>query len=90
MESNKPIKVFKAGAVKASIFQNEGINNQSPHYRVVLDRSYKDAQGRWQSTNGFSVLTDVPKALLVLSKAYEYIAMKPPVTPSGVQEEYIE
>jgi hypothetical protein len=91
-KNNRPIKVFKAGAVKASIFQNESLygNSDKPHFRVVIDRSYKDAQGAWKSTNGFSALTDVPKAILALSKAYEFVAMAQSEKPEGVVEEVIE
>ena len=91
-QNNRPVKVFKAGAFKASIFQNESLypNSDSLRYRVVIDRSYKDAQGVWKSTNGFSVLTDVPKAILVLSKAYEFIAMAQSETSNGNVEEMIQ
>lgn len=91
-QNNRPVKVFKVGAVKASIFQNESLygNSDSPHFRVVIDRSYKDAQGAWKSTNGFSVLTDVPKAILVLSKAYEFVAMGQSGTSAEVVEEVID
>jgi len=77
MEKVKPIESFKAGAVKASVFENVIEKNgvRMKNHRVVLDRTYKDRNGNWQSTNSFNIVTDVPKALLVLSKAYEYMMM---------------
>ena len=78
MVGNKPIKSFKAGAVKASIFENESQYNgkQSTIHRVVIDKTYKDANGQWKSTNSFSGYSDLPKAILVLQKAYEFLALK--------------
>ncbi len=78
MAGNKPVKSFKAGAVKASIFENESQYNgrQSTIHRVVIDKTYKDANGQWKSTNSFSGYSDLPKAILVLQKAYEFLTLK--------------
>ena len=78
MENNKPIKSFKAGAIRASIFANAQQNvyaKNQPAHRIVLDRRYKDRDGNWKSTNGFSK-TELPTAIVVMQKAYEYLAMK--------------
>jgi len=78
MENNKPIKSFKAGAVRASIFANtldNGHGRNNTMYRVVIDRRYKDRDGNWKSTNGFSK-TELPAAIVVMQKAFEYLAMK--------------
>ncbi len=78
MENNKPIKSFKAGAIRASIFANaqqNGYGKNQPAHRIVLDRRYKDRDGNWKSTNGFSK-TELPTAIVVMQKAYEYLAMK--------------
>ena len=71
---NKPIKSFKAGAVKASVFENQNTYNgkQSTIFRIVIDKSYKDSNDKWQSTNSFSANIELPKAILVMQKAYEY------------------
>ena len=78
MQSNNPIKSFKAGAVKASVFKNkyqrQGV--VATIYRVVLDRSYKDRDGNWKSTNSFTAERDLPKAILVLQKAFEFLTFK--------------
>jgi len=78
MVGNKPIKSFKAGAVKASIFENESQykGKQSTIHRVVIDKTYKDPNGQWKSTNSFSGYSDLPKAILVLQKSYEFLALK--------------
>lgn len=74
---NKPTKSFKAGAVCASIFENEKQSADGRSYtlhRIVMDRSYKDQHDQWQKTHGLSE-GDLPKAILVLQKAYEYLAL---------------
>ena len=78
MATNKPIKSFKAGAVKASIFENSTQNKGSQiiTYRVVIDKTFKDSIGAWKSTNSFAAFSDLPKAILVLKKCYEYLILK--------------
>jgi len=78
MTTNKPIKSFKAGAVKASIFENAS-QYKGTHittHRVVIDKTFKDSTGNWKSTNSFFANTDLSKAILVLQKSYEYLMLK--------------
>ena len=71
---NKPETVFKIGAVRASVFQNttikEGRSIQLP--KVVIEVRYKDKSGKWKGTNTLSI-NDIPKAILALEKAFEYL-----------------
>ena len=79
MEKNKPVKVFKAGAVRASVFENEKTNSSGePYasYRVVIEKRYKDSNDVWKSTHGFAVGNELPKAVLVMQKAYEYVVLQ--------------
>ena len=70
----KPEIVFKVGAVRASVFRNTiekaGQSIQLP--KVVIEVRYKDKTGQWQGTNSLSI-NDLPKAILALQKAYEYL-----------------
>jgi hypothetical protein len=70
----QPEKRFKIGAVTASIFANEvsGQNGKAVLKSVSLQRSYKDKSGNFQNTASFKA-NDIPKAVLALSKAYEYL-----------------
>jgi len=70
----KPEKVFKVGAVRASIFRNtiEKNGQTIPLPKVVIEVRYKDKAGQWNGTNSLS-LNDLPKAILALQKAYEYL-----------------
>ena len=70
----KPEIVFKVGAVRAVIFRNTIQKNdqeiQLP--KVVLEVRYKDKTGQWKGTNTLSI-NDIPKAILALQKAFEYL-----------------
>ena len=74
-----PEKKFSTGAICATIWKNDGTNKktgESVEYRTIqLDRRYKDKEGNWQSTGSLR-LNDLPKASLVLQKAYEYLVLR--------------
>ena len=75
---NLPEKKFSTGALVATVWQNQGTskNGEDVSYRTVsFQRRYKDPSGEWKSTSTLRV-NDLPKASLVLQKAYEYLVMR--------------
>lgn len=70
----RPEKVFKVGGCTASVFENSvnGPNGNATMKSVTLQRAYKDREGNFQHTNSFK-LNDIPKAVLALEKAYDYL-----------------
>jgi len=74
MEKNKPEKAFRAGTVTATIWKNQGKEGKI-YSSVSFEKGYKDAEGTWKSTNKLGV-SDLPKAMVVLGKAYEHLALK--------------
>ena len=77
-ERNTPEKKFSTGAVTATVWQNQGKgrNGEAVAYRTVsLQRSYKDKNGVWQHANSMRV-NDLPRATLVLQKAFEYLVIR--------------
>jgi hypothetical protein len=75
---NAPIKKIRAGAVSATIWENEGHNDKGEAVafkNVSFERSYKDSNGEWQTTNALR-MSDLPRAVLVLNKAYEFLAIR--------------
>ena len=77
-EKNVPEKKFSTGVITATVWQNQGKgrNGEIVGFRTVsLQRRYKDKNGAWQSANSFRV-NDLPKASLVLQKAYEYVVLR--------------
>ena len=75
---NVPEKKFSTGVITATVWQNagKGRNGEIVGYRTVsLQRRYKDRNGVWQTANSLRV-NDLPKASLVLQKAYEYLVLR--------------
>ena len=72
--SSKPEKVFKVGAVRASVFKNTVQRNGQdiPLSKVVIEVRYRDKQGEWKGTNSLSV-NEMPKAILALQMAYQWL-----------------
>ena len=78
VSGNIPEKKFSTGGLAATVWQNQGKNKagEEVSFRTVtFQRRYIDKDGEWQSTNNLRV-NDLPKASLVLQKAYEYLVMK--------------
>ena len=74
---SKPEVSFKVGAVRAAIFRNtiqRGAQTVSIG-KVILEVRYKDKDGQWKSTHSMSA-NELPKAILALQKAYEYLMTK--------------
>ena len=75
---NIPEKKFSAGVITATVWQNHGKDRNGGviSFRTVsFQRSYKDKNGVWQNSSSLRV-NDLPKAALVLQKAYEYTVLR--------------
>ena len=73
-----PEKKFSTGVISATIWNNQAKlkNGQPAEYKTIsLQRRYKDKSDQWQSTTHLRV-NDLPKAALVLNKAYEYLVLR--------------
>jgi hypothetical protein len=75
-EKNIPEAKFSTGAIQATISSNpiEKDGQLSSFRTIVLTRRYKDKEDNWKSTSSLRV-NDIPKATLVLNKAYEYLVL---------------
>ncbi len=94
MESNttenkaKPETQFRAGAISASVWNNEGTKKTGETFTfksITLSRGYKDPEGNWKNTTSFRT-TDIPRVSLVLSKAYEHVSL---TQGPGITEEVV-
>ena len=77
MANKLPVKKFKAGGVEVSIWENEFVGRSGEAgvaHSVKLERRYKDKEGNWQGTGSLKEV-DIPKAVLALNKAYEWIVL---------------
>ena len=71
----RPEKNIRVGPVRAAIWkQTSQTRDGQPFesFKVVLERSYRDRNGQWQNTNRYDP-NDIPKAILAMQKAYEFI-----------------
>jgi hypothetical protein len=72
----KPEKRFRCGGCEAAIFENQINAGGKPVKlkKVSFQKRYKNSDGEWKSTGSLDQ-NDVPKAILALSKAYEYLVL---------------
>lgn len=78
IDRNAPEKKFRASPVTATIWANETKTKEGETklFRTIsVERSYRNKDGVWQNTTSLRV-NDLPKAMLVLQKSYEYITLK--------------
>jgi len=74
---NQPEKKFRAGQISATIWLNSGktpTGEPAKYKTISIERNYTDKEGKWQSTNSMRI-NDLPKAKVVLRKAYEYLVL---------------
>ncbi len=73
-----PIKVFSCGSVKAAIWADSRVINNTvvEVHSVRIDRSYKDKDnGEWKHTNTFAA-EDLPKVALVAIEVYKHLRLR--------------
>jgi hypothetical protein len=75
---NPPEKKFRAGAISASVWKNNVTTKdgrEAEIMSVTFQRSYKDKKtDEWKRTSSLRTM-DLPKAVVVLNKAYEYLVL---------------
>ena len=75
---NMPETKFSVGPIIATVWKNEVTQNkeQKEYLTVSFERVYLDKESNsWKTTNTLRT-GDLPKACLVLNKAFEYISFK--------------
>ena len=86
MTKERPTKKFKVGGIAVAIWANQAVNPKSGQpetfHSIKLERRYKDKGGDWQSSDSMRT-NDLPKAILALSKAYEFIVLEEPEQETG-------
>ena len=70
----QPDIVFKHGRCSAAVFSKEITRGEKTFQAksVSFQKRYLDKNGEWQ-TSSYLDVNDVPKAVLVLNKAYDYM-----------------
>lgn len=77
MAKQAPVKKFQRGACSVSIFTNEVEKNGKTIEirKAVFQKRYQDSKGEWATTNSLDV-NDIPKAVLTLNMAFDYLTDK--------------
>ena len=86
---NLPERKFSTGGIQATVWSNQGVSKEgavTEFKTVSLQRRYMDKGGAWKSSSSLRI-SDLPKAALVLNKAYEYLVLKD--KDSSYQEEMV-
>jgi len=73
---NKPNKVFQCGSIKAAIWSDSKVKNNTvvEVHSIKINRSYRDGD-EWRHTNSFNV-EDLPKVAMVATEAYKFIRVQ--------------
>ncbi len=74
-EKRRPEQSFRAGAISASVWVNTTKEGDKEYRTVTFERRYQDKDGQWKSASSLR-LNDLPRAAVVLAKAYEYLVLK--------------
>lgn len=75
--NNTPVNKIRAGAISATEWKNQAVKDgETQEYTTVtFERSYKDKEGNWKTTNSLRV-NDLPKAIAVLQQTYNKLILK--------------
>jgi hypothetical protein len=69
-----PLKKFNAGSIQVAVWENE--SKEGNRFNTVsIQRNYKDKNDEWKSSSTLKV-NDLPKAMVALQRAYEYLVLK--------------
>lgn len=76
MEGQKPVKEFKAGGVRAAVWENVVVQNGKEVVipSVRIDRTYKDGV-QFKRTSAFGT-RDLARVQLVAAKAFEFLELR--------------
>jgi hypothetical protein len=72
----QPEKRIKCGSCEAAIFENQikSKDRTVKLKKVAILKRYKSSEGEWKSTHSLDK-NEIPKMILALFKAYEYLIM---------------
>ncbi len=76
-KNNRPIIEFTAGRVRASVWYDEVTKKTNESFSVFttrVEKRFKDAQGKWQSSGSFG-RQDLADLELVVLAARQYVSL---------------
>ena len=82
--NSKPVKEFRAGGIRASIWRSDSKKNGRTVTKcsVRLQKRFRKEDGSYENTDYFFP-DDLPRLALVAQKAFEYIALSESKEPDA-------
>lgn len=71
---NVPEKRFKIGGITATVWKGVSPKGEV-YFNVQVGKSYKAMDNTWKTTHSLKEY-EIPKAMVLLQKAYEYVMMQ--------------
>ncbi len=68
---NVPEKRFKIGGITATVWKGVSLKGEI-YFNVQIGKSYKAKDNTWKTTHSLKE-NEIPKAMVLLQKAYEYV-----------------
>jgi len=68
----QPIKKYKAGSVRATVWENEV--DTGKYQTISIERVYQDKEGNWKNSSSFR-LGDLPKVTAMVQKIYQELTV---------------
>ena len=78
----QPVHKISCGAIQVAVWENESVSKDGAvgvYNTVSFDKRYKAKDDTWKSSNSMR-MSDIPKAILALQKAFEFLALKEKAT----------
>ena len=74
MRNEGPEKRFQRGGCSVSVFVNQATKDGQAFTirKAVFQKSYRGSDGQWRTTQSLDA-NDIPKAIVCLAKAYDYL-----------------
>ncbi|MDD3083715.1 MAG: hypothetical protein PHP82_01705 [Candidatus ainarchaeum sp.] len=69
----EPVKKIKVGGIEVAVWKNSS-KEGNEFFTTTMERNYK-IEDDWKKTNSLRN-NDLPKAILALQKAFEFVTMK--------------
>ena len=74
-QPSRPEFETRVGPIRVTVWSNQRQTSSGRSFgsrKVLMERLYRDSQGTAKTTAGLET-NDIPKAILALNKAYEYL-----------------
>lgn len=72
----RPVKVFRAGNIKAAIWRRQNQESDRPSFSIRLQKRYFDQDAKTFVDTEYLFAEDLPRVELVVRRAHEFIMLR--------------